>query len=80
MHEILAEYRGYSHPKSRALDEKFIMSFDATKLKERAEAAGVALWKPSNNFTLLAMPDKEADSDNGRVHSSLGEVSVPSVI
>lgn len=81
MHDILSEYHIYADPKARPLDEKFITSFDHTKLKHRAEIIGATNWKPSTNHKLVAMSNGEqSSSDKRHVHSSLSEVSMPKVI
>ncbi|KAE8373436.1 tyrosine phosphatase family-domain-containing protein [Aspergillus bertholletiae] len=49
LRDALDEYLRYSWPKSRALDERFIEAFDATKLDEVARDSGAKLWKPTGN-------------------------------
>ncbi|KAE8353924.1 tyrosine phosphatase family-domain-containing protein [Aspergillus coremiiformis] len=57
LRDVLDEYFRYSWPKSRALDEKFIEAFDASKLHNTANDSGADLWKPTGNYR-----NPEADS------------------
>ncbi|KAH8428766.1 tyrosine phosphatase family protein [Aspergillus melleus] len=47
LRDALSEYRNYSWPKSRVLDEKFIQEFDASRLVPSARISGAALWQPT---------------------------------
>ncbi|EIT78324.1 hypothetical protein AO1008_09299 [Aspergillus oryzae 100-8] len=49
LRDVLDEYLSYSWPKSRALDERFIEAFDATKLDQVAKESGAKLWKPTGS-------------------------------
>lgn len=45
--DILAEYRKYSYPKNRDLDERFIYDFDVAAVSRLAEEDNVPSWSPS---------------------------------
>ncbi|KAK1139037.1 tyrosine-protein phosphatase siw14 [Aspergillus melleus] len=45
LRDALSEYRNYSWPKSRVLDEKFIREFDESRLVPSARISGAALWQ-----------------------------------
>jgi protein tyrosine/serine phosphatase len=46
--DILAEYRLYSYPKNRELDERFIFDFDVAGVACLAEENNAPSWSPSD--------------------------------
>ncbi|RMJ26024.1 Tyrosine phosphatase [Aspergillus sp. HF37] len=46
--DILAEYRQYSYPKNRELDERFIFDFDVSGVACLAEENNAPSWSPSD--------------------------------
>lgn len=48
MTDIVAEYRKYSYPKNRELDERFMYDFDISTAARMAEESGAASWGPSD--------------------------------
>lgn len=58
MSDIISEYRKYSYPKSRDLDERFISEFDISSIARLAEEVNASAWGQSD----LAMSHLRAPS------------------
>ncbi|PYI17719.1 tyrosine phosphatase [Aspergillus violaceofuscus CBS 115571] len=75
--DVLAEYQTYSFPKSRPLDQKFIMAFDASQLSSLAQVSGVQMWQSASQPKALSEENaKDQASSSGRLLPSLGKIYV----
>ncbi|RAL16460.1 tyrosine phosphatase family protein [Aspergillus homomorphus CBS 101889] len=77
MEDVLAEYQTYSFPKSRPLDQKFIMAFDASQLSSLAQISNVKMWQSaSQSKSLCEENSKDQVTSSNRHLPSLGKIRV----
>lgn len=52
--DVIAEYRKYSYPKNRSLDENFILDFDISNVARLAYENDASSWSSSESGSALA--------------------------
>ncbi|PYH45168.1 tyrosine phosphatase family protein [Aspergillus saccharolyticus JOP 1030-1] len=75
--DTLAEYQTHSFPKSRPLDQRFIIAFDASPLSSLAQVSEVKMWQSSNHAKALSEENAmDQTSSSNRHLPSLGKIRV----